>query len=807
MSVVHPDRAEASFEFGWNPDSGPLQLFSSYTRWLHTLLTSMGADEYKSLEWLKKVESAARKALFRELVSRKKDHQWLINYQLLSDNARIIDLLEGFTDPKAVPDEVAWKTYMTDLRKRPSIPIWGEEEHRLSIGDIYVEPDFDYSRQRHSGSVPLKPTAPLLSFTSGLLSQRRPSTELVFLMGGPGSGKTSAMEVLCSQLAVAAKTPVILVQAKRLNPRKGLMREVQTYLSSSGYQAVADMLPTAQDCVLAIDGFDELAHATLSTLEDFFREAHNLAREHIGSSLRILLSGRPTLFSANDVCIPPGSHVLTLKPFEKERVAEWSERWREAKGGKFNGALYLKSESADIQELATQPMLLYLMAKMHEEKEPIPTDFGAQGGTKFRVYGKILDWVCRRQREKGVSDASNQHLRRFLQVAGLTTHQCGQRILHWKSFAAALQASGIAEDPKEIDSKVYGTILSFAFTNIEERAWEFTHKSFGEALAAEAIGRVLEDISETGRYGEPWRLPLRSATSLWTQTFGPHFLTLDVLDLCYGWIATKDVGFIRDLLTRLVEIVRYLMGTDISQEITEVSQAWERSVLDVLGNAMRSWFALANAAMDSLPPKDLEAVFSEMAGAVSLDNFRRGVYVSNIVSPITTGESKMLFKHTSKLVRGNLQRPSDRYIRSLLMIYRYIAESGLYRGKITDKKTETHPIVEKWLRFYGHFDKLTETIAEIPLEASIKGVEEILLHVFEPSVNESLRTKLEGKGISLQATKEENPEKVAQHLFITLQEMIVELDEPPEEESPLHRYFNFARHHIVQIGSSLTFKL
>jgi len=774
-SVVQPDRAEASFEFGWNPDSGPLQLFSSYTRWLHPLLVSMGADERHSFEWLKNVESAARKNLFKELVSQKKDHQWLVEYQLLRDSAQIIDLLRDFTDPQAAPGDPAWKKYMADLARRPSNPIWGEEEHRLSIEELFVEPDFEYSRQRYACTVSLKPTAPLLAFMSGLLSQRRPSTELVFLMGGPGSGKTTTIEILCSELAKAAWTPVVLVQAKRLNRGKCLMSEVQTYLSSIGCRAVADMLPSAQDCVLAIDGFDELAYATLSTLEDFFREAHDLVREHIGSRLRIVLCGRSTLFSANDVCIPPGSHIVTLKPFGKERVTEWSKRWRAAKGGDFDGMVYIESKSTEIQELAAQPMLLYLMAKMHEEKEPIPTYFGAQGGTKFLVYEKIMDWVCRRQRDKGASDVSNQHLRRFLQVAGLTTHQGGQRVLHWKSFAASLQTSGLIEDPNRIDSRVYGIILSFAFNKIEERAWEFTHKSFGEALAAESIGRVLVDISETGRDGERWRLPLRSATGLWVQTFGPNFLTWDILEFCSGWIETKGFQFIGPLLSRLVEVFRCLMGVDISHEIIEVSRNWERAVLDVLGNAMRSWFSLTNAAIDCLSPKDAEALIGDMAGTVSFSDFRRGAYVANIVSPIKAGESELLFKHISKLVDGIQDKASDGYVMDLIRLYQRHWERS-YSEEKKSVQTEPRRLVDKWMRYFKGRDEILVMGEENPLETAIKGLEEILHHVLNLNVNKILQTRLAAKQVPF--------EELEQYVFSVLEEMIVEVG-PPDDRGIL----------------------
>jgi hypothetical protein len=464
-AIVRPNRAEACFEFGWNPDSGPLQLFDAYNNWLFPLLKAMGAKEEETHTCLDMIEKKARQILHKELISRKSGHQWLVNYQLLNTNAHIIDLLRDYTSPEIIPTDEAWKTYLKDLSKRPSNPIWGEEKGGLGIDKLFVEPDYTYIRTIPANRGILTPGTPLCKLLAGLLSWRRPSTELVFLMGGPGSGKTSVMEILCSSLA---KTK-----------RKSIMSQAQAYLESIGHRAVAQMLSSSPDCVLAIDGFDELAHATLSTLETFFRNAQDLAKERSGYGLRLLLSGRPTLFSSYDVAFPSGSHVLSLQPFDESKIRLWSKNWRSATKGSFRGECYLSSQNKDIRELPTQPMLLYLLARMHEDGHAVPVDLKNTGGARYQVYSRILSWVCRRQKEKSVSTISDKHLRRFLQIAGLATQQSATRTLHWDSFSRALGRAGLAENTAEIDSRAYSTILSFAFTSLKDRAWEFTHKSFG----------------------------------------------------------------------------------------------------------------------------------------------------------------------------------------------------------------------------------------------------------------------------------------------------------------------------------------
>jgi hypothetical protein len=666
--VLRPELADASFQFGWQPADGPLPLFESYAEWISTLLVSMGVEQRIARGWMEAVEKDARKALHRELASRSKDRTWMVHYQLLERTATILDHLHSFATSTTALHEAAWERYLAGLAAKPTLPIWGEEKHGLGIDRLFVEAEYAYSRHLPMGGCVAGTPATEVSikaFLAGLLSRRTPSSELVFVMGGPGTGKTSLMEVLAGELAASGSVAIVLVPAKRLDPHRALLPEVQAYLRAQGHGSIAELIASVDDCILAIDGFDELAHATLSSLEHFFRGAQELVRERSAGRMRILLSGRPTLFAANDVAIPAGSHVVTLQPFDRRRVAEWSENWRKATNGTFDATSYLDAPSTDVQELASQPMLLYLLAKMHEEGKRIPENLPATGGVRFRIYAQILDWVCGRQEGKGIPTASSVRLRRFLQIAGLATHQSGQRTLHWRHFARALEQAGLVEDPKELDAKVHSTILAFAFTSLENRAWEFTHKSFGEALAAEAIGRVLEDVCDVGRDGEPWRVALPVAAKTWLETFGPHFLTKDVMDFCSGWLHTQSPEFLTRLMARSLELFNHLLGQSVSESLAAIATRVERPVHTVLGNSVRSWLAITNENLHILQASVGTASLEQWANTLDGSRFRDAVHLSNLVSPISVGESAVLLRWTSRLLASRRAGPSERYLKQL----------------------------------------------------------------------------------------------------------------------------------------------
>ncbi|HET7230844.1 MAG TPA: hypothetical protein VFJ16_12620, partial [Longimicrobium sp.] len=265
-AIVKPDRAEASFQFGWTSNSGPLQLFDSYKGWMGTILVAAGIKEEIATKWLQDVEQLARKNLFRELVARGEDRQWMVHYQLLSTTTTILDVLRGFIPSNIGPTDAIWDKYLDKLVERPKLAIWGEETEHVSISQLFVEPAYGYSRFSINGaSTPgnLAGSVSIKKFLVGLLSDRRPSTELTFVMGGPGSGKTSLMEVFCAEVAASRQLSLILVPAKRLNPNRPLFAEIQSFLAGNGFASIAESLATTNNVVIVIDGFDELAHATL----------------------------------------------------------------------------------------------------------------------------------------------------------------------------------------------------------------------------------------------------------------------------------------------------------------------------------------------------------------------------------------------------------------------------------------------------------------------------------------------------------------------------------------------------------------
>ena len=64
------------------------------------------------------------------------------------------------------------------------------------------------------------------------------------------------------------------------------------------------------------------------------------------------------------------NHVLTLQPFNNNQITDWSKKWNKISGQNFDGTKFWVDDEkfrGDLHEIATQPLLLYLLAKLEEE--------------------------------------------------------------------------------------------------------------------------------------------------------------------------------------------------------------------------------------------------------------------------------------------------------------------------------------------------------------------------------------------------------------------------------------------------------
>ena len=153
---------------------------------------------------------------------------------------------------------------------------------------------------------------------------------------------------------------------------------------------------------------------------------------------------------------------------------------------------------------------------------------------------------------------------------------------------------------------------------------------------------------------------------MWVETFGPQFLTKDVLDFCEGWFETQSLEFTRNLVSRLMDVLQYMFGNSVADVLSHTSTQAQVPIQLVIGNAARNWLAICNVALNTLVKQNGEEELRAWENRIEQENFRQAVYLSSPVTPIKHGDAESLFRHTGKLIIDKEDGLSQVTMRSLL---------------------------------------------------------------------------------------------------------------------------------------------
>ncbi len=462
----------------------------------------------------------------------------------ISDNIFkiVAAVFENFKEDRNTDgNEKIWDRYRALLIDQISEPIFGSGENglpKMGIKDLYITPSCNHyktgqiskiksdSKKRNEmdgfgshfsadddlemnfSDAPIYEN--LIALLSNLVSNRTDHWDLIFLFGGPGTGKTSSMQMFASLLAKDPSMHPIYISLKKIDPTKNIIQEIEDYLRNPFLDmgSVVEGLCNCSNLVFILDGFDELAQASRELMREFFLQLEILKKRSKYRKASVIVTGRNTLFTRNDtVIIPIGSYVIEINEFDNDRIRTWSQIWSNKTNFKFNGLRFVsKTESnKELHEMAHQPFLLYLLARL--EADGVFFDFKKKHISKSEIYRSIIDWSCNRQerlRGDGLGGPlTSSTMRHLLMVSGFTTFCLNKRDLHIKDlekFISKEKPFGSIDTDVSDELRAQQTLLSFHFYTSDKQSWEFKHKSFGEYLSAEYIGFKLYESKYSASY-------------------------------------------------------------------------------------------------------------------------------------------------------------------------------------------------------------------------------------------------------------------------------------------------------------------
>ena len=542
-------------------------------------------DSFKTLlsEWLKRlgIEESAAEAIAGRLPTY---FVYALNQEWRRNSKSYGPLLEALNTPftKAGDREWAWVQYSALLERRIQEPVFDEP---FSLSQIFVPLSAYYSKERPRAELEAE------AFRDQAQRRRHvvidvhqelerwvdsadPQDAIRVISGGPGSGKSSFARVFASGIAQShSRIKVLFVPLHLIDASKDLVEEVGRFVRDEGVLLSNPLDPESPDpnLLVVFDGLDELASqgkAAADIARGFVREVEKTVerRNQQVARLRVLLSGRELVVQENESEFRRPRQILNLLPYftplsveyeyendlvvqdeieyedpakllQRDQRQEWWKKYGVLTGKHFEG-LPEELNRDDLTEITAQPLLNYLVAlSFTRDKLDFSKDINLNS-----VYADLVTAVHERGYEKRRAYRPIRHMTlenfsRVLEEIGLAAWHGDGRTTTVREIEEHCKASGVGGmlDAFQEGAKAGVTRLlaAFFFRQYGQRisgdpTFVFTHKSFGEYLAARRVVRAIERVSRelerrAASPDEGW--DERDALKHWAQICGPSAMS------------------------------------------------------------------------------------------------------------------------------------------------------------------------------------------------------------------------------------------------------------------------------------------
>ncbi|MBE2235176.1 MAG: SUMF1/EgtB/PvdO family nonheme iron enzyme, partial [Anaerolinea sp.] len=487
-----------------------------------------------------------------------------------------VENLENLPDPEATRRKEARDRYLRRLRLRcnvlPLAAMGGEEAgDEVTLDRVYVDLDTrtrvpigekqggQRDLEREVAGRPGQEDRALTALEATIQNPR------LVLLGDPGGGKSTFVRQLAAWLAAAhlgeaplpagwpADTLPLLVALRDLAPvlaalnlsgaseheisrrmAEAVRGHWRTQLQEMGAEGFAPELERALDTgnvLLIFDGLDEVPER----LRQRVRQAMQGVRSAYPKAQRIVVTCRIRSYAGS--ALLPGFAQHTLALFDEAKIRRFVEGWYRAQVALSRvteqsatvkiADLQRAALSADLHELASNPMLLTTMAIIHQKEVTLPPE-------RVRLYKLAVEnLLLRWQRQKGiaVSDTlaavlkDDLKLRRIVEELAYLVHEReaqGQKegVLSRGELLSLLEkprylgdAGLVSEFLDYVDQRA-GLLVGHGGAEEQEQPqiYSFPHRTFREYLAGchmvEGRGVAREYWRRAGE-GDFWYLAAR----------------------------------------------------------------------------------------------------------------------------------------------------------------------------------------------------------------------------------------------------------------------------------------------------------
>ncbi|NEP01260.1 MAG: NACHT domain-containing protein [Symploca sp. SIO2E9] len=455
------------------------------------------------------------------------------------------------------------ETYLQEqIANLPNQQVFAEE---FTFQDIYVP--LKAERVDKNVDEEKKDTAfDLETWAKRILTDKTQQHQVIFIQGGPGRGKS----VFCRMFADWVRqhwhplwTPV-LIRLRDISKLQPSFRETLREAVATNFATSNDWLTDRNTRFLfLLDGFDELVmEGRSSGLEEFLRQVGQFQQDCQRSpdmGHRILVTGRPLALQNLERFMPPNLERVEIQLMDEEVQQQWFTKWSlqvgEEKSELFAEFLQDERIIESVGELASEPLLLYLLAAMHRDGHLSVQKLEGTSGiqTKILIYQESLRWVLEEQRPQWLSrrqtTMETAGLQCILAEAALCVVQSGRECAPLPMLKERIQDSeGAAGLIKQAEQRLGDEALKNALaafylqpTHREKGgSVEFAHKSFSEFLFAQLLAERLVGWTEQRRRSKEFLVKKDHMHEEIYDLLGYGGLTLEIVEYLMGLLRANE---------------------------------------------------------------------------------------------------------------------------------------------------------------------------------------------------------------------------------------------------------------------------
>ena len=455
-------------------------------------------------------------------------------YEVWSDSptsyAELASIIQSpFTD---ISESVlGWQAYRNTIISEFEVkPIFGQEIDGISLSQLYVplrgywpikSTGESHEANYQPGGVNTHVVMIDEEIDSWLLSDGDEDW-LRLIGGGPGSGKSTTLKNLACRYAKQDSWRPLYIPLQHIGVDGDLRQKINAYFADRTGSAFKQppisrqSVESGPPLLLIFDCLDELSapnEAANDTVQNFTGKLNSLYSSLTGNNrakVRVIVSGRLPAFQAAKRFLPIGNNgaieAYGYAPTRRHTVEEtlWTLDQRPTWWKQYAAAKSIGQDSVpealisrSLQGISHEPLLCYLLALSNYTGE----NWHEAASNPNLIYKALINSVY----ERGWGDGPQKRLgpgrsmtaiefNTLMQTFGLAAWLGGDaRIAAEPMFKATLNITrGVdAWEAFERDNGSDMNNLAMNFylksSDISHRGFEFTHKSFGEYLAAKAL--------------------------------------------------------------------------------------------------------------------------------------------------------------------------------------------------------------------------------------------------------------------------------------------------------------------------------